>query len=55
MDMKRDVIDSENFYQESFKQIIEPLNKIAEKNNEMVLQNIDEVDNKLLNPKFNIF
>lgn len=48
IDLKRNVIDSDNYFHETFKPIIEPLNKIAEKNSSTELttfnKNLEEDD-----------
>ena len=44
MEIKRGVVDSDNYFRETFKPIIEPLNTIVEKKNLSSIQNNDNSD-----------
>ena len=46
LDMKRGVIDSNNYFSETFKPIIDPLNTIIENKNELILRNINTDKNE---------
>ncbi|KAF0731489.1 Chromo domain-containing protein [Aphis craccivora] len=67
MEMKRGIIDSDNYFREAFKPIIEPLNNQTEKNTQCNTHPVDEIkpetsdvsdddnDNELNSPFSNFF